>query len=60
MNAQDYRLVAVSVDENGSPPIPYRGLVQAEAMAAGAPPPQVEGGDSKLQVRVSGSIQLIF
>lgn len=59
MKARDYRLVAISVDENGSP-VAYRGIVQAEAMAARAPAPQVEAGDSKIQVRIAGSIQLIF
>ncbi len=60
MKAQDYRLVSLSVDENGSRPIAYRGLAQAEAMAVQAPAPSVEAGDSKIEVRVSGSIQLIF
>ncbi len=59
MKARDYRLVAISIDENGSPVV-YRGMVQAEAMAARAPAPQVEAGDSRILVRVSGSIQLIF
>lgn len=59
MKAQDYRLVAVTVDENGDPPIAYRGIVQAEAMSAVAAAPQVEAGDSKIAVRVAGSIQLI-
>ena len=59
MKASDYRLVAVSIDENGSPVV-YRGMVQAEAMAARAPAPQVEAGDSRILVRISGSIQLIF
>jgi predicted secreted protein len=59
MKARDYRLVAISIDENGSPVV-YRGMVQAEAMTARAPVPQVETGDSRMVVRISGSIQLIF
>lgn len=59
MKARDYRLVAVSIDENGRP-VAYRGMVQAEAMAVRAAPPQVEAGDSRVLVRISGSIQLIF
>jgi len=59
MKAKDYRLVNVSIDENGGP-MPYRGLVQAEAMSARAAAPSVEAGESKIQVSVSGSIQLVF
>lgn len=59
MKARDHRLVSIAVDENGTP-FAYRGPVQAEAMAVGSAPPQVEAGDSKITVRVAGSIQLIF
>jgi predicted secreted protein len=59
LKADDYRLVNLSIDENGRPR-PYHGVVQAEAMAMRAAPPSVEAGDSKLQVSVTGSIQLIF
>ena len=59
LKADDYRLVNLSIDENGGPR-PYHGVVQAEAMAMRAAPPSVEAGDSKLQVSVTGSIQLIF
>ncbi len=59
LKAQDYRIVALSVDENGGPR-PYQAVVQAEAMMARAAAPSVEAGDSKIQVSVTGSIQLIF
>jgi predicted secreted protein len=59
LKAQDYRLVNLSIDENGSP-MPYRAVVQTEAMAARAAAPSVEAGESKVQVSVTGSIQLIF
>ncbi len=59
MKATDHRLVSLTIDENGAP-IAYRGVVQAEAMSAGAAAPQVEAGDSKVTVRVAGSIQLIY
>ncbi|MGI9538053.1 MAG: SIMPL domain-containing protein, partial [Desulfocapsaceae bacterium] len=59
MKAKDYRLVNVSIDENGAP-MPYRGMVQAEAMASRAAAPSVEAGESKIQVSVAGSIQLVF
>ncbi len=59
MKANDYRLVNVSIDENGSP-MPYRGVVQAEALGARAAAPSVEAGESKLRVSVAGSIQLVF
>ena len=59
LKASDYRLVNLSIDENGGPR-PYHAVVQAEAMAMRAAPPSVEAGDSKLQVSVTGSIQLIF
>lgn len=59
MKAKDYRLVNVSIDENGGP-MPYRGVVQAEAMAVRSAAPSVEAGESKIQVSVAGSIQLVF
>jgi len=59
MKARDHRLVSIAVDEHGTP-VGYRGIVQAEAMAVGSAAPQVEAGDSKISVRVTGSIQLIF
>lgn len=59
MKARDHRLVSIAVDENGTS-VGYRGIVQAEAMAVSSAAPQVEAGDSKITVRVTGSIQLIF
>lgn len=59
LKADDYRLVNLSIDENGGP-MPYRQVVQAEAMAVRAASPSVEAGDSKIQVSVTGSIQLVF
>ncbi len=59
LKANDYRLVNLSIDENGSP-MPYRAVARAEAMSAGSAPPSVEAGDSKLRVSVTGSIQLIY
>ena len=59
MKAKDFRLVNVSIDENGGP-MPYRGVVQAEAMSVRSAAPVIEAGDSKIQVSVAGSIQLIF
>ena len=59
LKAQDYRIVALSINENGGPR-PYQAVVQAEAMTARATAPSVEAGDSEIQVSVSGSIQLIF
>jgi len=59
LRAQDHRLVAISIDENGIPGV-YRSPVHAEAMTVRAAAPQVEAGDSKITVRVTGSIQLIF
>ena len=59
LKAQDYHLVNISVNENGGF-VPYRGVVQAEAMAMSAAPPSVEAGDSEVQVSVNGTIQLVF
>ncbi|MEJ2057347.1 MAG: SIMPL domain-containing protein [Desulfofustis sp.] len=59
MQARDYRLVSMTVNENGAPVV-YRGAIQAEAMSAQAMAPQVEAGDSKITVRIAGSIQLIY
>ncbi len=59
LKAQDYRLVTVSVNE-GKTIMPFRGMVQAEAMSVGASAPTVEAGDSKVRVGVDGTIQLIF
>lgn len=59
LKAQDYRIVNLSIRDNAGQ-APYRGGVQMEAMAARAPAPVVEAGDSKVQVTVQGKIQLIF
>ena len=59
LKAEDYRIVALSIDENGGPR-PYPAVVQAEAMAVRGAAPSVEAGDSKILVSVTGSIQLIF
>lgn len=59
MAAKDYRIVNISVDDNGGR-VPYRAMVQAESMAARAPAPRVEAGDSQIQISVGGAIQLIF
>lgn len=59
LKAQDYRIVNISIRDHANP-TPYRGGVQMEAMAARAPAPVVEAGDSKVQVTVQGKIQLIF
>lgn len=59
LKAKDFRLVNVAIDENGRP-MPYRGVVQAEAMSVRSAAPTIEAGDSKIQVSVGGSIQLIF
>ena len=59
LQAKDYRLVNVSIDENGGPR-PYRGMIQAEGVTARSAAPAVEAGESKIQVSVSGAIQLVF
>ncbi len=58
IGAQDFRFVTLSINENAPPAPRHRGIAM-EAMAT-ADVPQVEAGESKLSVRVDGSIQLIF
>ncbi len=60
VGARDFRIVTLSVAEN-APAIPYQRSYQAEAMAmAPASAPQLEAGESRLVVRVDGTIQLVF
>jgi predicted secreted protein len=55
MGRKAYRLVAVSVDNDGASPIRPR-VLTARMEAAAAPP--LEAGTSKVRITVSGSIQL--
>ena len=60
VEAKDYRLVKINVSEN-VPHIPYQRNFQAEAMSLSkANAPGVEAGESKINVLVDGTIQLIF
>lgn len=59
LTAQDYRIVNLTISDTPLR-MPYNGGVQMEAMAMRAPAPVVEAGDSKVQVSVQGTIQLIF
>jgi len=60
LGAGDYRIVNISVRED-SPVAPYRRGFQAEAMSVQqSSAPHVEAGDSRLNVRAEGTIQLIF
>lgn len=59
LQAKDYRLVTIRINENRQP-IAYRRGVQAEAMAMSAAPPAVEAGETEVLVSIEGSIQLIF
>ena len=60
LGAGDYRIVNISVREE-SPVAPYRRSFQAEAMSVQqSSAPHVEAGDSKLNVRAEGTVQLIF
>jgi predicted secreted protein len=60
LGARDYRIVNISVRED-SPVAPYRRSFQAEAMSVQQnSAPHVEAGDSRINVRVEGTVQLIF
>jgi predicted secreted protein len=60
LGAGDYRVVNISVRED-SPAAPYRRGFQAEAMSVQqSSAPHVEAGDSRINVRVDGTVQLIF
>jgi predicted secreted protein len=60
LGAGDYRIVNISVREE-SPAAPYRRGFQAEAMSVQqSSAPHVEAGDSRINVRVDGTVQLIF
>jgi len=60
IGAQDFRFVTVSINEN-TPPVPRQRGFAMEAMAmSAADAPQVEAGESRISVRVDGTIQLIF
>ena len=60
IGAKDFRIVTLSIGEN-APSIPRQRGYQMEAMAmSAADSPHIEAGESKLTVRVDGTIQLIF
>ena len=60
LGAQDYRIVKISIRENKFS-TPYPRGYQAEAMSLQkSSTPHVEAGDSRLNVRAEGSIQLTF
>ena len=58
LGARSYELVNVRIDTGASrpPPMPMRAMAMAEAAKA----PALEGGTSKLTVRVDGTIELSF
>jgi len=61
IGAKDYRLVTLSVGENTPHPAPYqRGFQMEAAVMSKASAPQVTAGESKVSVRVDGTIQLIY
>ena len=54
---QDYRLVEMHINTSGIAPRPYR--VQAMSMESkSAPPPVLEAGRQRIEVQVSGTIEL--
>ncbi len=61
MGADQYQIVAIDINSGSQAP-PFRPyMMRSEmVMAADAPPPAVESGDSTINVDVSGQIQLIF
>ncbi|HSC79879.1 MAG TPA: SIMPL domain-containing protein [Chitinolyticbacter sp.] len=60
MAAKTWRTVNVNVNTQSfvPPPMPKAAMMRMEAADAGAAPAPLEGGDSKLSVTVSGSIQV--
>lgn len=63
MDAKDYRLVNVSVDQQGShnPPMMYaRAEMKSMSMADAAPHVAMEAGESTVTTHVRGSIQLVY
>ncbi len=60
VGAKDFRIVTLTIGEN-APGIPRQRGYQMEAMAmSAADAPPIEAGESKITVRVDGTIQLIF
>ena len=60
VGASDYRLVDLSIGEDGQPR-PYQRAMLAETSSyAKSNMPAVQAGESKLKVHVNGTIQLIF
>ena len=57
MAAKSWRLVNVNVSTSGARPEPRPMMMKAAMMDAAAPAP-IEGGESRMQVNISGSIQL--
>lgn len=63
MDAKSYRLVNISVDQQGShnPPLMYaRAKMETMAMADAAPQVAMEAGESTITAHVRGSIQLAY
>jgi len=61
MGASGYQVVSINVDTGSNRPLMRPMMMRAEmAMASDSGGPSIEGGDSTINVNVSGQIQLIF
>jgi predicted secreted protein len=60
LSAQGYRLLAVEIDSRGNDrPVPVRAEVMSASGRSSVSPPAMEQGTSRINVRVSGKVQLL-
>ncbi len=58
LNGSDYKIVRININHRGHRPQPLRGR-QIMAMSSEVSAPEFSGGDSKLTVQVSGTIEIV-
>ncbi|HEB97101.1 MAG TPA: DUF541 domain-containing protein [Sedimenticola thiotaurini] len=58
MGAQDYRLVRMNISNASAEPRPYQMRTMAMKAEADAVPPTLEAGTRRVEVRISGTIEL--
>jgi predicted secreted protein len=60
LGAKDFRLVSLSINEDGAVPLRREYAMDMALSRSAAPAPDVAAGESQITVTVHGSIQLIF
>ena len=60
VGAKDFRIVSINISENIPVPRRQRGIAMEAMQSSSAATPNVEAGESRISVRIDGTIQLVF